>query len=247
MEKKEKQEKKREELDKIIQVVEALDFDVDLNKASKIKKEKVYFGYMRVSTLEQNVDRQKIALEKFASENKIKFKKIFEDFATGTNLNRPQLKLLLDQLREDDVIVCESYDRLCRSTLDLLSLMKNFEDKNVDFISIKENFNTSNAMGKLMLTMIAGLGEMERALMLERQAIGIQKARAEGKYKGRKPIRKPDNFYYCLDQYLNASKIKQYPFRQFLKDTNLKKSTLVRFIRDAKQNSLEKSDKGEKK
>ena len=154
----EKQSKKRDKLPKIIQAVktvepvEAVDFDVDfdLNQASKMKKEKVYFGYMRVSTLEQNVDRQKLALDKFASKNHITFKKIFEDFATGTNLNRPQLSLLLDQLREDDVVVCESYDRLCRSTLDLLSLMRNFEDKNVDFISIKENFNTSNAMGKLI-------------------------------------------------------------------------------------------------
>ena len=96
-------------------------------------------------------------------------------------------------------------------------------------------------MGKLILTMIAGLGEMERALMLERQAIGIQRARAEGRYKGRKKIEKPEMFDFYFNKYQNSTKIKPYPFRQFLKDTDLKKSTLIRFIRDAKSEKRDAS------
>jgi DNA invertase Pin-like site-specific DNA recombinase len=166
--------------------------------------------------------------------------------ATGINLNRPELQILLNQLRDGGIIVVESYDRLCRSTLDLLTLIDDFESKNVGFISIKENFNTMNAMGRLLLTVVAAVGEMERKLMLERQKIGIKKAQMEGKYKGRQPVKKPDNFDQCLDRYLSATKLRPYPFRSFLKDTNLKRSTLIKFINQAKienkiENKIEKT------
>jgi hypothetical protein len=68
----------------------------------------------------------------------------------------------------------------------------------------------------------------------------------EGKYKGRQPVKKPDNFDQCLDRYLSATKLRPYPFRSFLKDTNLKRSTLIKFINQAKienkiENKIEKT------
>lgn len=232
--KKEIKEKKEKDdlLAKAIQAVQAVDSTNSLQK----NKEKIYFGYIRVSTEEQDLDRQKIALENYALRENIKFKAIYEEKASGTTLNRPQLETLRHLLRDGDVVVVECYDRMCRSTIDMLQLIDEFESQGVGFVSIKENFDTTNAMGRLMLTVVAAVGEAERRQMLERQRNGIKKAQAEGKYKGRKPIEKPDNFDFCLDKYLNATKIKPYPFRQFLKDTNLKRSTLLRFIEKAKGN-----------
>lgn len=227
---KEKNEKD-ELLAKAIQAVQAVDSKNSVQK----NKEKIHFGYIRVSTEEQDLDRQKIALERYALRENIKFKAIYEDKASGTNLNRPQLETLRHLLRDGDIVVVESYYRMCRSTIDMLNLIDEFEASGVGFVSIKENFDTTNAMGRLILTVMAAVGEAERKQMLERQRNGIKKAQAEGKYKGRKPIEKPDNFDFCLDKYLNSTKIKPYPFRQLLKDTNLKKSTLIRFIEKEKK------------
>jgi len=139
-------------------------------------------GYARVSTDEQNEARQLAAFEER------KTHRIFLDKCSGKDANRPQLKNMLDYVREGDTVIVTEYSRLARSTSDLLNIVDKLTSKGVQLVSLKEQLDTSTPQGKLMLTMFAGLAEFERAMILERQREGIAIAKAQGKYKGRKPI-----------------------------------------------------------
>lgn len=144
-------------------------------------------GYIRVSTTEQNTGRQEVIMEKLGVE------KLFNEKVTGKDINRPQLNLMMDFVREGDTVVVESYSRLARSTKDLLDLVEKLNQKNVRFISQKENIDTSTPQGRLMFTVFAGLAQFERECMLQRQREGIEIAKQQGKYKGR-PKKSLDNF-----------------------------------------------------
>lgn len=143
-------------------------------------------GYIRVSTTEQNTARQE---ELMKNQN---VEKIFLEKISGKNTDRPQLKAMLDYVREGDCIITESYSRLARSTADLLNIVNELNSKGVSFISLKENVDTTTPQGRLIFTIFAGLAQFERETILQRQAEGIAIAKTEGKYKGRKPIEKPD-------------------------------------------------------
>lgn len=137
-------------------------------------------GYVRVSTVEQNEDRQLKQMQD------INVDKLYMEKVSGKNTDREQLKLMLDFVREgDEVYVCD-FSRLSRSTKDLLSIIETLNEKNVRLISLKESFDTDTATGKLMITMIGAINEFERENLLERQREGIEIAKRQGKYKGRK-------------------------------------------------------------
>ena len=144
-------------------------------------------GYVRVSTAGQNTARQEVIMEQLGVE------KVFIDKMSGKNTDRPQLKEMLAFVREGDTLVIESFSRLARSTKDLLEIVEELEKKNVKFVSQKENIDTSTPNGKFMLTVFAALAQLERETMLARQREGIEIAKAEGTYKGRKPVEVDDN------------------------------------------------------
>ncbi len=145
-------------------------------------------AYIRVSTKEQNTARQEEIMKSQGVE------RTYIEKISGKNADRPQLKAMLDYVREGDTVIVESYSRLARSTYDLFNIIEELERKNVSFISLKENVDTSTPQGKLMFTIFAGLAQFERECILQRQAEGIAIAKAEGKYKGRKPVELPDNW-----------------------------------------------------
>ena len=145
---------------------------------------KVYIGYARVSTEEQNEARQ---LESFRSFSE-PISKTFIDKCSGKNMNRPQLKAMLEYVREGDVVVVSDFSRLARSTRDMLQIVQDLSDKGVGLISMKEHLDTDTPQGKFMLTVFAALAELERATILQRQREGIEIAKADGKYTGRKPL-----------------------------------------------------------
>lgn len=146
--------------------------------------QKTYIGYARVSTEDQNEARQ---LESFRTFRE-PISKTFIDKCSGKNMNRPQLKAMLDYVREGDVVVVSDFSRLARSTKDMLQIVQELTDKGVGLISMKENLDTDTPQGKFMLTVFAALAELERATILQRQREGIEIAKSAGKYKGRKPI-----------------------------------------------------------
>ena len=108
-------------------------------------------GYIRVSSKNQNLDRQLEVMRKH------KVEKVFQEKMSAKDTNREQLKELLKYVREKDVVYVESYSRLARSTSDLLKLLDQFNTKGVGFISDKEQIDTTTPQGKLMMTIFAGL------------------------------------------------------------------------------------------
>lgn len=143
-------------------------------------------GYCRVSTTSQNEARQKEIMVNLGVD------KIFIDKCSGKNTDRPALKEMLAFIREGDTVVVESISRLARNTRDLLSLVDTFTKLGVEFISQKENINTDTVQGRFILCLFSALAELERESILQRQAEGIAIAKANGVYKGRKPLDCPD-------------------------------------------------------
>ena len=136
------------------------------------------YVYIRVSTKEQNEDRQIEAMKKY----NVPAENYFMEKVSGKNTNRPELQRLLATLKPGDTIHVHDFSRLARSTKDLLDLVDHFTANNITLISNKENIDTSTAAGKLMLTMIGAIYEFERENLLERQREGIQCAKDKGTY-----------------------------------------------------------------
>lgn len=137
-------------------------------------------AYIRVSTIEQNEQRQIEAMQRYNIE------KWFTEKVSAKDTNRPKLQELLEFAREGDTIHIHDFSRLARSTRDLLDIVEQLNAKGVHLISNKENIDTSTPTGKLMLTMIGAINEFERVNLLERQREGIAIAKRNGKYKGGK-------------------------------------------------------------
>lgn len=140
-----------------------------------------------MSTKEQNTARQAELMNQLGAE------KVYTDRMSGKNTERPELRKMLDFVREGDTLVVESISRFARSTKDLLNLMEELERKGVKFISQKESFNTSTPQGRFVLKLFGALAELERENILERQAEGIAIAKAEGRMTGR-PKKAVDTF-----------------------------------------------------
>ncbi|NOW85324.1 recombinase family protein [Clostridium beijerinckii] len=139
------------------------------------------FGYARVSTIEQNLDRQIDALKAEGAEE------IIEEKMTGTKADRPQLNLLLDKLRAGDIILISDLTRLSRSTKDLFALVDKIEKKGANIRSLKESWlDTTTPQGKLMFTFMAGISQFERDLISQRTKEGLAAARARGRSGGRR-------------------------------------------------------------
>lgn len=155
-------------------------------------------GYARVSTKDQNLDRQIKALKEYGAS------RIFEEKISGKNTNRPELKAMMSFLRSGDTLVVESYSRLARSTVDLLKITTELQNKGIAFVSLKENVDSTTPQGRLVLTIFAGLSQFERECTLERQKEGIAIAREQGKYKGRKPIELPNDAYIIVSAWLSG-------------------------------------------
>lgn len=141
-------------------------------------------GYVRVSTAEQNEARQVVALV----DKGVEKDNLFIDKQSGKNTDRPRLKELLAYVRKGDTVVTESISRIARNTKDLLTIVETLQQKQVEFISLKECIDTTTPQGKFMLTVFAAMAELERENILERQREGIALAKEQNKYKGRQPI-----------------------------------------------------------
>ena len=139
-------------------------------------------GYVRVSSIDQNTDRQLAGLA---------LDRVFTDKMTGKSKERPQLQAMLDYVRYGDMVIVHSLDRLARNFDDLLAIIKELNQKGVIFKSLQENI-TINATGNspmdlLILHIFGAIAQFNRSLIREAQREGIAKAKARGVYKGRKP------------------------------------------------------------
>ena len=180
-------------------------------------------AYIRVSTKEQNTGRQH---EDFTAKG-IVLNKVFEEKLSGKNTDRPQLQAMLAYLREGDTLYVESFSRFARSARDFLNIVNTLNEKGVSFVSLKENIDTTTPNGKFMLTVFAGLYELERDNILERQREGIDLALKEGRPYGRPSATVSDTFSEHYQQWKNGD-LKAV---DFMKRENIPKSTFYKLVK----------------
>ena len=156
--------------------------------------------YQRISNHQQNLTRQEELKEKY------KVEKVYTDDCTTKDNNRPELERMLDFLREGDVVVIESINRLAFNIKDLLSIVEKIKEKGVRFISIKENIDTRTDTGKFCLDLFESLTELEKEAIKERQAEGIALAKERGVYKGRTPMEIDENKFKTMCEEWKAGK-----------------------------------------
>ena len=178
------------------------------------------FGYARVSTREQQLERQMDALAGYDCAE------ILSERISGVKAERPELARLKDKARQGDTVGVESFSRLGRSLPDLLELIRYFTDKGVKLVSIKENFDTATPQGKLMLTMFQAMAEFERDLIAQRTKEGLESARLRGR-KGGRPRKKAKDVERALKLYHCG----EYSVKEIAGMTGVSGATLYRYLR----------------
>ena len=181
------------------------------------------FGYARVSTEAQNLDRQLDALEKYGVD------KIYNEKMTGTKRDRPELEKMLERMTEGDTVVIESLSRLGRSTKDLIELVKLFEKRGVHLVSLKEQIDTTTSTGKLLFTLMSAIAQFERDVIADRTREGLKAARARGHFGGR-PRFDEEKVRQAIKLYNTG----EYSLREIEELTGVKKGTLYRSLKRPK-------------
>jgi DNA invertase Pin-like site-specific DNA recombinase len=180
--------------------------------------------YCRVSTLDQNLNRQFDAAkaQNIAPEN------IFTEKLSGKDTKRPELHRLMSTVQQGDTVIVESISRFARNTRDLLDLVETLTVKGVEFVSLKENLDTNTPTGKFMLTIFAAVSELERGYLLLRVNEGIAAAKARGVRFGR-PIKSlPDDFAELVRR-IDCGELSA---KGTLARSGLKEATFYRRLRD---------------
>lgn len=181
-------------------------------------------GYIRVSSVAQNTDRQLDGLT---------LDRVFTDKLSGKDTNRPELQELLKYARSGDTVHVHSLDRLGRNLDDLRLMVKQFTEQGITVRFEKENLifspDTSNAMNTLLFNVMAAFAEFERSLIRERQREGVQLAKAKGLYKGRKR-EMTDERIKELQERIAAGESKV----QIAKDMRISRDTLYRYLKEGK-------------
>ena len=140
-------------------------------------------GYARVSTQDQ-----KYSLEDQVAELKAAgCERVYQEEVSSVDSQRLELENALDYIREGDILVVKKLDRLARSVAGTVDIQKRLEAKNAGLSILDMKVDTSTPSGRLQFNLFASIAQFEREVMLERQKVGIAKAKADGKYKGRKP------------------------------------------------------------
>ncbi len=177
-------------------------------------------GYIRVSSFDQNPDRQ---LEQ------IEVGKTFTDKASGKDTDRPALEDLLDYAREGDTVVAHSMDRLARNLDDLRRLVKLLTSRGVRVEFIKENLvftGEDSPMANLLLSVMGAFAEFERALIKERQREGIALAKRRGVYRGRKQALSTEQLTELLKRVTDGE-----PKTQLAREFGISRETLYQYLK----------------
>lgn len=162
----------------------------------------IKYGYARVSTNHQNTRQQELLLNEYGCN------KILVETESGKNTDDRQVfRTLMEVIGEGDTLVAMRIDRVARSTKDLLNIVGELHAKGASLKILQQNVDTSGATGRLFLTILGALAEWERDLLLERQQEGINRAKQEGKYKGRKATIDKQEVNRLWDTGMNAHAI----------------------------------------
>lgn len=180
-------------------------------------------GYARVSTENQNLDRQIDALNNYGIDV------LFTEKMTGTIKDRPELEKVKLKARSGDTIVIESLSRLGRSTKDLLTLIDEFNRQNIKLVSLKEDIDTTTPTGKLLLTVLSALSQFERDLIVQRTNEGLMSARQRGRKGGRPKVDKK-----ALEKAIKLYYAKTHSIKEINDITGISQATLYRYLKEDK-------------
>ncbi len=190
------------------------------------------YGYSRVSTKEQNLDRQLVELRKYVDD-----RFIFQDKVSGKDFNRPEYQLMRKVAQKGDVIYVKSLDRLGRNKSEVKQELEYYKNEGVrikildiptSMMDIPEGQEwLMDMINNLLIEVLATMAEQERLNIRQRQAEGIAIAKEQGKYKGRKEIDFPENWTEVYDQWKNR-KIKG---NEAMEKLGLKRNTFYRLIK----------------
>ena len=176
-------------------------------------------GYARVSTADQNLDRQQDALYKYGID------KLYCEKLSGTKKSRPELGRMLKELNTGDTVVIERLSRLGRSVKNLSELMERFNKQKIRLVSLKETIDTTSSTGRLLFTILSSLAQFERDVIVERTQEGLKAARARGRTGGR-----PETDKKVIQKAVALYLTKQYTVSEISKIAGVSKSTLYRSI-----------------
>lgn len=182
-------------------------------------------GYARVSTIEQNLDRQIDALKEAGVDER----NIYQEKVTGTKADRPELKRMLDMLREGDVVIISDLTRISRSTKDLLDIIEKVKTKGASIRSLKDTWldtTSDNPYNQFLLTVMSGLSQLERDLISQRTKEGLASARARGRNGGR-PSKQNEK-----GEVVRALANSGMRIVDIVKETGLSRSTVNRILRE---------------
>lgn len=181
-------------------------------------------GYARVSTQEQNLNRQIDILKENGAEN------IFQEKITGTKRERQELNKMLDSLESGDVVIVAELTRLSRSTKDLFEIVETIEKKGASIKSLKETWlDTTTPQGKLLFTIFAGLSQFERDLIADRTKQGLVSAKKRGAKLGR-----PNKFQEKKETILQMYNSNDYSINDIISATGISKTSLYRLVNATK-------------
>lgn len=177
-------------------------------------------GYARVSTQDQNLDRQLDQLRQDGCE------RIFEEKISGVKSDRPELRRMLDALRRGDIVIVSELSRLSRSVRDLFSIVGQIDKAGSQIKSMKEPWlDTTTPQGRLLFTFFAGISEFERELIRQRTIEGLAAARARG-HRGGHPFLDRKKVELALKMYDSKS----YTVAEITRATSVSKSALYAYL-----------------
>jgi len=186
-------------------------------------------GYARVSTIEQNLDRQLDALTKYGVDER----NIYKEKITGTKRDREQLNRLIKELKINDVVLIADLTRISRSTKDLLEIISSIKSKGASIKSIKDTWldtSTDNPYNEFLLTVMAGLSQLERDLISQRTKEGLASAKSRGREGGR-----PNERNSKADVVKLLGK-EGYKIKDIVTKTGLSRTTIYRILKDINDN-----------
>ena len=187
--------------------------------------------YARVSTPDQHVETQLYDLRKLAAQRGFEIVREYCDRGiSGSKTKRPGLEALMNDARrgEFSVLLTAAFDRVARSTRDFLQIVDELNNLGIEFISAREAIDTSGPMGRMFLTMVGSIAELERSLIVERIKAGMRRAKMEGQRLGRAPLN-IDHDALVRDRLDGKS------LTTVAKKYGVSRASVVRFVREAQR------------
>ena len=186
--------------------------------------------YLRVSTLDQHPETQMYDLRGLAAQRGFEIVHEYTDRISGAKARRPGLDQLLADARRGkfQIVMCWAFDRIARSTRHFLEVLDELNHQNIEFISFRENVDTSGPLGRAMVVIIGAIAELERNLIIERVRAGMRRAKLEGRQIGRTPLQ-VDRVALLRDREAGKS------IGDLVIAYRISKASVCRVLKDAKQ------------